>query len=86
MPIISEFFGIKVQMYWEDHLPPHFHAEYSGNKVMIEIQSATVIKGIFPFRQLKLILAWCEIHKDELLINWELGMKDENFKKIEPLK
>jgi hypothetical protein len=53
---------------------------------MIEIQSATVIKGMFPFRQLKLILAWCEIHKDELFKNWELGMKDENFKKIEPLK
>jgi hypothetical protein len=73
-------------MYWEDQLPPHSHAEYSGNKVMIDIQNGTVIKGVFPFKQLKLILAWCEIHRDELLKNWELGMNNDNFKKIEPLR
>ena len=86
MPIISEFFGIKVQMYWEEHLPPHFHAEYGGNKVMIDIKAGTVIKGIFPFKQLKLVLAWCEIHRHELMKNWELGMNNNDFIKIEPLR
>ena len=86
MPIISEFFGIKVQMYWEEHLPPHFHAEYSGNKVIIDIRKGTVIKGVFPFRQLKLILAWCEIHRDEIMKNWELGMNNKDFIKIDPLR
>ncbi len=30
MPLICEFFGIKIYMYWDEHVPPHFHAEY-GN-------------------------------------------------------
>ncbi len=63
-----------------------FYAEYCGNKVMIDIQKGTVIKGVFPFKQLKLILAWCEIHRDELMKNWELGMNNDNFKKIGPLR
>ncbi len=57
MPEISEFFGIKVTMYYEDHIPPHFHAEYNGQKVIVDIYYARVIKGAFPARQLKLVLA-----------------------------
>lgn len=57
MPVISEFYGIKITMFWNEHLPPHFHTEYSGNKVLVDIQHAIVIRGVFPFRQLKLVLA-----------------------------
>ena len=64
MPEISEFFGIKVTMYYEDHIPPHFHAEYYGQKVIVDIYYARVIKGSFPARQLKLVLAWTVIHQD----------------------
>jgi len=85
MPVISEFYGIKILMYWNDHLPPHFHAEYGGNKVIVDILNGTVIKGVFPFKQLKLVLAWCEIHKDELMTNWENGKKHLEFEKINPL-
>ena len=76
MPIISEFYGIKVMMFWNEHMPPHFHAQYGENKILVDIQNATVIKGVFPSKQLKLVLAWCEIHREELMINWEnvLGM------------
>ena len=56
-------------MYYEDHNPPHFHAEYNGNKALIYIDNATVLAGMFPLKKLKLILVWCEIHKDELLKN-----------------
>lgn len=73
-------------MYYEDHIPPHFHAEYNGNKVLIDIENATVLKGIFPFKQLKLVLAWCEIHKEELLKNWKLAQEYEKVNKIEPLR
>ncbi len=73
-------------MYWDDHTPPHFHADYDGNKVMVDIQKGTVIKGAIPFKQLKLVLAWCEIHRDELIMNWNLGMDDLDFIKIEPLR
>jgi hypothetical protein len=86
VPIISEFFGIKVLMYWNDHLPPHFHAEYGGNRIIVDILNGVVIKGIFPFKQLKMILAWCEIHREELMQNWERGKEHLEFQKIDPLR
>ena len=55
MPEISLFYGIRITMFYSDHNPPHFHAEYAGNKALIDIQSACVIRGALPFRQLKLI-------------------------------
>ena len=78
MPEISLFYGIRVTMYYDDHNPPHFHAEYNGNKAIIEIDTARCIKGALPSRQLKLILAWCVLHQDELMQNWELS-KDSVF-------
>jgi len=85
MPIISEFYGIKIMMFWNEHMPPHFHAEYGDNKILVGIQSGTVIKGIFPFKQLKLVLAWCEIHNQELMNNWDNAVKHESIDKINPL-
>ncbi|MDD4346468.1 MAG: DUF4160 domain-containing protein [Desulfitobacteriaceae bacterium] len=85
MPIISEFYGIKIMMFWNDHYPPHFHAEYGENKILVDIESATVLKGIFPSKQLKLVLAWCEIHKHELMTNWENGKGNNQFIRINPL-
>ncbi len=85
MPIISEFYGIIIRMFWNEHMPPHFHAEYGDNKILVEIQSGTVIKGIFPFKQLKLVLAWCEIHNQELMNNWDNAVKHESIDKINPL-
>ena len=73
MPEISLFYGIRVTMYYDDHNPPHFHAEYNGNKAIVEIDGVRVIKGALPSKQLKLILAWCVLHQDELMQNWELS-------------
>ncbi len=86
MPTISEFFGIKILMYWDEHNPPHFHAEYGDFKAIVSIQDAVVIKGALPVKQLKLALAWCEIHKDELMKNWESGKVNGKISKIDPLK
>lgn len=57
VPQVSEFYGIKIYMYWNDHQPPHFHASYSGREVLIDIENGTVIQGLFPVAQLKLVLA-----------------------------
>ena len=65
-------------MYYDDHTPPHFHAEYNGNK-------ARCIKGALPSRQLKLILAWCVLHQDELMQNWELSKDGKPLNRINPL-
>ena len=67
------------------HNPPHFHAEYGGCKALIDIQNACVIRGALPSRQLKLILAWCELHKDELMQNWELARDAKPLNHVEPL-
>jgi len=85
MPEISLFYGIKITMYYDDHNPPHFHAEYNESKAIIEIEEARVIKGLLPSRQLKLILAWCILHQDELMKNWELAKEGKPLNSIKPL-
>ena len=73
-------------MYWAEHNPPHFHAEYAGFKAQISIHDAVVIKGALPTRQLKIVLAWCEIHQVELLKNWNSAIQNGPVSRIEPLK
>ena len=85
MPEISLFYGIRITMYYEDHNPPHFHAEYNGQKVIVDILRGCVIKGGLPSKQLKLILAWCVIHQDEVMQNWELSKDGKPLNAINPL-
>ena len=85
MPEISLFGGIRITMYYDDHNPPHFHAEYAGNKALVDIQEGYVIAGALPNRQLKYVLAWTEMHKDELMQNWELTKSDQPLNPITPL-
>lgn len=72
-------------MYYSDHNPPHFHAEYAGQKCLIDIQNGWVIEGALPARQLKLVLAWNELHQDELMQNWELAKQAQALLQIAPL-
>jgi len=85
MPVISEFYGIRIMMFWNEHMPPHFHAQYGEHNILVDIERGTVIKGVFPFKQLKLVLAWCEIHHEELMFNWEKALKHEKLLRINPL-
>ena len=86
MPVVSIFYGIKTMLFYEDHNPPHFHAEYGGNKALIDIQNCTVIRSSLPKKQLKLVLAWAELHKDELMQNWELVKIGAEPLPIKPLQ
>jgi len=85
VPEISLFYGIRITMYWNEHNPPHFHAEYSDYKATVLIQDSIIDRGYIPNKQLKLVLAWCEIHKDELMQNWELSKLSKPMKTIKPL-
>ena len=85
MPEISLFCGIRITMFYSDHNPPHFHAEYAGQKALVGTQEGCVIRGALPARQLKLILAWCELHRDELMQNWELAKENCELNQITPL-
>ena len=85
MPEIALFRGIRITMYYDDHNPPHFHAEYGGHKCLVDIQAGCVIKGALPSRQLKLVLAWTVIYRDELMQNWELAKNSQKLIRIAPL-
>ena len=86
MPLISEFFGISIYMYYEDHNPPHFHAVYNEHKALIDIQNGCVIQGSLPTKQIKLVLAWCEIHEDELMTNWKNSKESGELIMIDALR
>jgi hypothetical protein len=85
MPTISSFYGIIIQMFWQDHPPPHFHAMYGGDKALIEIHTLTVFRGRLPKRALSLVLEWAAEHRQELLQDWELCASSQMPKKIPPL-
>lgn len=85
MPIISMFYGIIIQMFWDDHAPPHFHAIYAENEVLIEIRTLEILKGKMPRRPLTLVLEWAQEHRAELMEDWELCKQNQSPKKISPL-
>ncbi|MDO4920258.1 MAG: DUF4160 domain-containing protein [Phascolarctobacterium sp.] len=86
MPTISMFRGIKVYINWNDHLPPHFHAKYGSDEVIVDINSIEVLDGGLPNKQLKMLLGWAAFHQEELLENWELATKMQELFSIEPLR
>jgi hypothetical protein len=88
MPTISMFFGIIIRMYYspKEHNPPHIHAYYQNFRTTISVQNCEIIEGQIPSRQLRLIQAWIEIHREELLADWELCQNGEKPFQIEPLK
>jgi hypothetical protein len=88
MPSISMFYGIIIRMFFapDEHNPPHFHATFQGLDATVNINTCEIIKSNFPRKQTKLILAWAELHQDELLANWELVMNGESPHNIDALK
>jgi len=85
MPIISRFFGIIVFMFWREHQPPHFHAKYGDDEVIVEIQTGKVTGNISP-RVLNMVQEWRELRKDELIADWKLAEENKPLKRIKPLE
>lgn len=69
MPRVSEFFGVAIYFYFNDHPPPHFHAEYGGNEALFEIETLRIIKGNLPRRVRSMVLEWADLHRAELMEN-----------------
>ena len=84
MPEISRFYGIVIKMYFREHNPPHFHAEYQDYEALINIKNGDVT-GKMPRRALRLIYDWLDKYQVELLDNWELGQQNKKFNNINPL-
>ena len=85
MPEIPRFLGIVVRMYYRDHAPPHFHAEYGDHEVTVEIATG-LVSGRFPRRALNAVLDWYAMHQEELLENWDLARQELPLQPIEPLE
>lgn len=85
MPEISRFYGIFILMNFHDHQPPHFHAWYGDYKIVVNIKDG-VIKGGMPGRAVKLVLEWLDLHRDDLMENWNRSQNGRILEKIEPLK
>jgi len=85
MPTISGFYGILIQMYFGDHVPPHFHALYAEFEALIAIETLEVIRGDLPARAMALVLEWAQQHRDELRRDWDLCVQNQTPAKISPL-
>ena len=89
MPVISMFYGIIIRMFYFDnkeHHLPHIDVEYSGQKAVISIPEGNLLTGNFHAGKLKLVQAWIEIHKDELMADWQLAVEGSVVFKIDALK
>lgn len=86
MPQISRFFGIIISMYFNDHNPPHFHAQYGDEECLIEIEGLTVIEGKIPSRALGMVIEWATLYQNEIVSNWEKARRLEPLEKILPLQ
>ncbi|MBY4676820.1 DUF4160 domain-containing protein [Marinobacterium arenosum] len=86
MPTISEFFGILIRMYYDDHNPPHFHAYYGEHEALISIETLEILDGSLPNRAKALVVEWAIEHRQELRDDWKLAEKHHPLNKIKPLE
>ena len=85
MPEICRFYGIVIKMYFADHAPPHFHAEYSEHEARIAINSLAVISGKLPPRAMGLVAEWATLHQQDLQALWEKASRLEPLNRLDPL-
>lgn len=86
MPTISEFYGIFILMFYNDHAPPHFHARYAEHEALIRIDPLGILQGHLPPKALSLVMEWAVLHQAELMNDWELAKNFEKPVKIAPLE
>jgi hypothetical protein len=85
MPEISRFFGIVIRMYYDDHNPPHLHAEHQGNRVLVDFRGNIVQGELRSRTALRLVREWTDLHAAELQEDWRLARAGEQLNKIDPL-
>jgi len=85
MPVISQFYGIKIYIYYDDHNEPHFHAIYGEFEAEVAIKTGKLLDGKLPPNAKRLVNEWIKDHGKELEENWKLAVEHKTLKKIEPL-
>ena len=86
MPEVSRFYGIVIRMYFREHGPPHFHAEYAGQEALIGIEDLAVLRGRLSPRALGFVIEWAVLHQAELHAAWHRARRQEAPGKIAPLE
>ena len=86
MPCVCRFFGISIYFYFSEHSPPHFHAFYSGEEAVYEIETLRVLVGGLPRRAHNMVLEWADLHRKELMDCWQAAREEVTPKPIEPLR
>jgi hypothetical protein len=85
MPRISQFFGVVIYMYFNDHLPPHFHAEYVEFEAVYAIDTLDGLRGELPRRAHITVIEWTLIRRTKLRANWQRARQQLPFEQIDPL-
>lgn len=85
MPRLSQFYGIVVEMFYNDHPPPHFHARHGGDEALVEISTGRILRGWLPLRAKRLVGEWLEAHRAELEDAWRRAEADQPLIPIDPL-
>ena len=86
MPAISKFYGLIIRMYFDDKHMPHFHVQYAEYRALIAVQDGSLIAGRLPHRAYRLAVEWAELHRAELLANWERARRQEILEWIDGLE
>jgi hypothetical protein len=85
MPEISRFYGIAIQMNTNDHPPPHFHACYGDEEVLVDIRNGAIYRGSLPPRAWRMVREWFDLHQAELQDNWNRARANLPMFPIAPL-
>ncbi|MEK7715457.1 MAG: DUF4160 domain-containing protein [candidate division NC10 bacterium] len=85
MPEVSRFYGIVIRIFYDDHNPPHFHAEYGEYEVLVNVNTLAILGGGLPARALGMVTEWASLRQQELLVAWQRASRLQPPGKIEPL-
>jgi Domain of unknown function (DUF4160) len=89
MPVISLFQGLIIYMFYLDnkqHKLPHIHVKYNDLDAVYSIPDGILLEGSLPSAKEKLVLAWIELRKEDLMADWQLAVAGQAIFKIDPLK
>ncbi|TFF20402.1 DUF4160 domain-containing protein [Jiella endophytica] len=82
MPTISIFYGIVIRMYYFDHNPPHFHAQYGSARALVRLSDGEVLAGHLPTTAERLVRQWAVDRHNALLLNWQRASAGEPLERI----
>ena len=89
MPVISMFYGLIVSLYYLDnkrHKLPHVHVSYQDAEAVFSIADGRLLEGRLPAGKVRLVQAWLEIHREDVMADWVLASRGEPVFRVDPLK